>query len=131
MLRFDPIDIGAGLDCGRGNLILFDWENGSADFIIPGDDAHVLRVQFEGDVIVRMLDETWLSTESDPSTWEGLVPGHFAYRVEGASFAATQSPVWDDIAGPVTHYQFVTLAGCLDVLSPVAPTARVVPARSR
>jgi hypothetical protein len=128
-LKYFPIDAPVSFDCDRSDLLGFDWQNTAADFIIPDDDNHVLRVSFDSDVIVRMLDEMPLSTESDPSTWEGLVPNHFAYRVEGSTFAAVQSGVWVETRDSVQHYQFVTGWGCLDVLSVAEPAFSVIPRR--
>jgi hypothetical protein len=74
MIRFFPLDAGISFDCCLSDLLGFDWKNKSADFCIPGDDDHVLRVRFEADVIVRMLDEMPLSIESDPETWQAWFP---------------------------------------------------------
>jgi hypothetical protein len=57
---------------------------------------------------------------------EGLVPRHFAYRVEGSIFADTQSEAWKLIYRPVCHYEFITGWGCMDVLSGAAPSFEVV-----
>ncbi|UDL89481.1 hypothetical protein LGH82_31250 [Mesorhizobium sp. PAMC28654] len=98
-----------------------------ADFIIPGDEHHVLRVLFTNhSVIIRILDEMPLSTENESTPNEGLVPHHFAYRIEGAVFEATQSETWKFTQNPATHYRFVTGWTCLDVLSAKEPTFQVV-----
>ena len=118
MLVYHPIDIGIPITGRCSDLLVFDWQKSAADFSIHGDEEHVLRVLFKGAVIARLLDETWLSTESDPATWVGLVPHHFAYRVEGAVFAQTQSPLLAEMVDrPLIHYQFVTGSGCLDALT--------------
>ena len=116
MLKYFPIDAGVRFDCGRSDLLGFDWQNNSADFLLPGDEQHVLRVQFRSQVIVRLLDEMPLSMESEAVTRKGLVPHHFAYRVEGASFAEHQPEAWRQVLGPLNQYRFITGAGCLDVL---------------
>jgi hypothetical protein len=126
MPRYFPID--TGLDGIAGDLVRVDWTANhlSADFALAGD--RVVRVRFKGTTIVRLLDEMPLSTETDLSESEGLVPGGFAYRVEGATFAATQSQVWLDLHKPVSHFEFITGWGCMDVLCPHAPTFEVVDA---
>ena len=127
MLRYFPIDVGVAFDCVRSDILKIDWTVNrlAADFIV--DDARAIRVRFDGSTIVRLLDEMPLSTEDgDPAGVEGLVPNHFAYRVEGAVFAATQSEAFKVVFGPVEHYQFVTGSGCMDVLSGVTPSFDVV-----
>ena len=126
MIRFFPLDIGFAMDGVASDLIGFDWQERSAEFVIPGDEEHVLRVRFEKDVIVRMLDKMPLSIETDPSTWQGLVPHHFAYRVEGAPFAENQPEDWRGVLGPMNHFQFMTGWGCLDVLCSGEPRFEVV-----
>jgi hypothetical protein len=122
-----PIDAGVSFDCGQGDLLGFDWQNRSADFLIPDDQQHVLRVKFGSEVIVRMLDEMPLSIESDASTWQGMVPHHFAYRVQGAPFAENQPESWVQVFGPMNHFRFVTGWGCLDVLTQSEPEFALVP----
>ncbi len=126
MLRFFPLDAGVTFEAVRSDLIGFDWQNNCADFFIPGDEEHVLRVSFRNDVIVRMLDEMAVSTETDPATWEGLVPNHFAYRVDGDRFLEAQSEAWKG-GFPVEHYRFVTGDGCLDVVTSLPPNFAVIP----
>ena len=127
MLSHFPIDAGVNFDCVASDLLSFDWQNKSANFLIPDDEQHVLRVQFRSEVIVRMLDEMPLSVESDPSTWQGIVPHHFAYRVEGASFAESQPEAWKQAFGSMNHFRFITGWGCLDVLTKGEPEFAVVP----
>jgi hypothetical protein len=94
----------------------------SADFVL--DSGRALRVRFDRQTIVRVLDELALSTEQGTKT--GLVPRHFAYRVEGSPFADAQSETWKLANNPVFHHQFITGWGCLDVLSNAVPTFEVV-----
>jgi hypothetical protein len=116
------------VDCARSNLLKVDWQvNGlAAEFAYPDDDALAVRVSFNRPTIVRILDEMPLSTENELADVKGLVPHHFAYRVEGAIFAETQSEVWKEVFGPVHHYQFITGWGCMDVVSAGEPTFEVV-----
>ena len=127
MPRYFPLEAPLTFDCTRSDLLRFDWQERTADFAIPDDQEHVLRVRFHADVIVRLLDEMPLSIETDPSANRGLVPHHFAYRVEGAPFGENQPDVWREVLGPLKHFQFVTGWGCLDVLSKGEPEFAVVP----
>ena len=128
MPTYEPIETGISLKASASDLLRFHWKaNGiAADFTLPDDDTRVLRVSFDRSCIVRLLDEMPLSTEEDDSPKVGLVPEHFAYRLEGARFARMQSEAWKGISGPVHHYQFVTGWGCIDVLSGGAPLFTLV-----
>jgi hypothetical protein len=128
MAKYFPIDASVSFRADHSDLLKIDWsvDHLRADFIVPDDNDHALRVSFDGGTIVRLLDEMPLSTEDGPSKNEGLVPFHFAYRVEGATFAQTQSAAWREIRGPVVHYEFVTGSACMDVLAPVTPTFELV-----
>jgi hypothetical protein len=123
MPRYSPIDAGVPLRASRSDLVSFHWSTNGivADFVLPGDEAHLLRVSFDRQCIIRILDEMPLSTEEDDTPNEGLVSEHFAYRLEGAAFARLQSSAWKKVNAPVTHYQFVTGWACLDVLTSAAP----------
>lgn len=128
MIRFYPLDVGVAFDCVHSNLLSFDWQALTADFFVPDDGERLLRISFDAQPIIRILDEFPLSTESDPATWQGLIPHHFAYRVEGAAFPEQQSSVWREVVGPVNHFQFITGNGCLDVLTSGEPTFTLIPA---
>ena len=67
LARYSPINIGVPLQASRSDLISSEWSaNGiTADFILPDDDAHMLRVSFDKQCIVRILDEMPPSTEED------------------------------------------------------------------
>lgn len=126
MLRYFPLDAGVAFKSVGSDLLGFDWQKQRADFSIPGDESHLLRVSFRNAVIVRMLDEMALSTETDPATWVGLVPNHFAYRVEGDCFLKAQSEAWK-YGLEVQHYRFITGEGCLDVVTSLPPKFAIVP----
>lgn len=126
-VRYFPIDVGVAFDCVGSDLLKIDWRVNrlAADFRV--DDARAIRVHFDGSTIVRLLDEMPLSTEDvDPAGVEGLLENHFAYRVQGAVFAATQSEAFKVVFGPVEHYRFVTGCGCMDVLAGVKPSFEAV-----
>jgi hypothetical protein len=119
MPKYDPIDIGISLRASESDLVNFQWSSSGivADFIVPGNEDCLLRIRFERQCIVRLLDEMPLSTESDRGPNEGLVPEHFAYRLEEGVFAEIQSDTWKMINAPVCHYQFITGWTCMDVIS--------------
>ena len=127
MVKYFPIHSPAPWsDADRADLLSFDWQRQTATFATSDDDC-ILEVSFLGwGVIVRMLDEFPLSTESDPKDWVGLVPHHFAYRVEGDAFFAAQSEAWRSVESSPKHYRFQTGMGCLDVISSGEPTFTVV-----
>jgi len=125
---YNPIDVGVPLQASRSDLASLHWcTNGiAADFVLPDDEAHLLRVSFDRQCIIRILDEMPLSTEEDDTPNEGLVAEHFAYRLEGAAFVRLQSWAWKEVNAPVTHYQFVTGWTCLDVLTAATPAFAVI-----
>ena len=127
MPQYEPIDAGVSFQASGSDLVDFRWEtNGiQADFLIPNDEQRVLRVKFNRQCIVRILDEMAVSTEVDDSPVEGLVPEHFAYRVHGAAFSRMQSEAWKSGMTHLAHYQFITGWACLDVLSDAYPSFEV------
>jgi hypothetical protein len=133
MPRDSPVDAGVPLPASRSDLASLHWStNGiAADFVLPEDEVHLLRVSFDSQCIIRVLDEMPLSTEQDDTPKEGLVPEHFAYRLVGAAFARLQSSAWKEVNAPVTHYQFVTGWACLDVLTAATPAFALVPRSDR
>ena len=122
-----PIDAGVSFACDESDLIAVSWrrDNLSADFILPGVTRRAVRVRFNDATIVRLVDEFPLSTEQDTKS-EGLVSRHFAYRVEGAVFAETQSEAWKVNFYPANHYRFITGWRCTDVLSNAVPYFEIV-----
>lgn len=128
MAKYSPIDIGVPLKARESNLAALEWSDSRvvADFFLPDDDVQVLRVSFEKQCIIRILDEMSLDTEDEDTPDEGLVPEHFAYRVEGAVFARIQSEAWKEMYGPVTHYRFITWWTCIDVLTAAIPSFTIV-----
>ena len=127
MIKYFPIESKAPwTDADAADLVSFDWQRETATFEIRNDDR-VLEVSFLGyGVIVRMLDEFPLSTESHPGDWAGLVPHHFAYRVEGDPFFEAQSESWCISQGSPKHYRFITGCGCLDVISNGEPAFALI-----
>lgn len=121
MVHYHPIESGAPwANSDHADLRLFDWGTGTAEFVVI-DDERSIRVSFGREVIVRMLDEFALSTEGRDD-YSGLVPHHFAYRVEGDPFFEAQSKIWRDMQGTsLEHYRFITGAGCLDVITSAVP----------
>jgi len=128
MPTYEPIDPGVPLNASASDLAAFRWEaNGvKADFVLPGNDDHLLRVSFGLPCIVRLLDEMALSTEADDGPSVGLVPEHFAYQLRDAAFERMQSVTWVKSVGPTRHYQFVTGWTCVDVISAAYPLFSIV-----
>lgn len=128
MIRYFPTESGAPwVDADHADLVSFDWERDAATFSIAG--CHQLfEVSFpgSGSIIVRMLDDFAISTESDPAQKTGLIPQHFAYRVEGDAFLEAQSEAWRTVERNPKHYRFLTGAGCVDVLTSAEPHFRLV-----
>lgn len=126
MPTYFPIDAPIAFQCVTSDMRTLLWQEGGivADFYIPERD-NVLRVRFERVHVVRVLDEMPLSTENEPSPNEGLIPNHFAYRVEGALFWRSQSEALFATRPDARHYQFVTGWTCLDVISDQAPSLTV------
>lgn len=118
MIEYHPIQSGAPwTDADHADLISFDWQRKIAVFGIVGD-TRAFEVGFSSrSAIVRILDEFPLSTEGEPYNSAGLVPHHFAYRVNGDAFFEAQSEAWRTVEGTPNHYRFITGSGCLDVIT--------------
>jgi hypothetical protein len=73
MPRYSPINIGVPLRASQSDLASFKWSTNSitADFILPDDDAHLIRVSFDKQCIIRILDEMPLSTEENDTPMKG------------------------------------------------------------
>jgi hypothetical protein len=84
----------------------------------------LLLITFEQCETLRVLDETWLSTETHSDRWQGI-DGSFARTVEGGEFP-TPRDLMNDLIGPITHFQFVTMGACVDVLAADPPKAAFV-----
>lgn len=128
MADYEPIDPGVTIQASMSDLFAFRWKTNSieADFIVPGDNAHLISIRFDNECIVRLLDEFPLSTEDNGGRNIGLVPEHFAYRVRDAAFERIQSTAWKEINGNPKHYRFVTGWACMDVLSSVEPSFKLI-----
>ncbi|HEV2674247.1 MAG TPA: hypothetical protein VGV37_06865 [Aliidongia sp.] len=124
MPKYQPISVPVPLKASVSDLVDFRWGTAgiSADFIIPGNNTHLLRVAFDRQCIVRLLDEMPLSTENDDGPTAGLVSENFAYIVEGSVFSRIQSDAWKIALPSATHYRFVTGWACMDVLSSSVPS---------
>ena len=88
MVKYRAIEQPLKIKSSLSDLIALAWRDRGiiADFVIPSDDEHALRVRFDKTHIVRILDEMPLSTESEDAKSEGLVSDHFAYFVEQSLF---------------------------------------------
>lgn len=128
MAIYEPIDPGIPIRASLSDLSTFRWyvQGIEAAFTIPGDASRLISVRFDGQSIVRILDEEALSTEDNGGTNVGLVPDHFAYRVRNAAFEQMQSTAWKEALGNIKHYQFVTGSTCMDVVSNADPSFQVM-----
>jgi hypothetical protein len=126
--RYIPLEIEPDIKASLSDLLDFHWEVNAvrATFIIPENPNAALEVAFAGSCIVRLADEMPLSTEEDDSPNEGLVPNHFAYRVEGALFFRVQSETFKAVHPACAHYRFITGWTCLDVITGAEPRFKVV-----
>lgn len=108
MQKYLPIDIGINIHASGSDMLAFRWNDRGvvADFGIPGDDHHIIRVIFSRTIVVRILDEMELSTEEPLG--EGLIKNHFAYRVLGAKFWNSQSKALTEVRKSAEHYRFIT-----------------------
>jgi hypothetical protein len=132
MPTYIPILTNPSIRASHSDLIDFKWRNDgvSASFVVPGDQDQALRVRFDCQCIVRLLDEMPLSTEPEDSPVEGLVSDHFAYVVEGARFWSDQSEAFKAVFPTAKHFRFVTGWTCLDVIASVEPDFRLVPSNA-
>jgi hypothetical protein len=121
MIQYHPIDCGYSWDSTLVELRCFDWLTGTSEWDIPGEPPGIMSVRFSGILVVRILDEFFLSTETSPDQWGGLVRDHFAYWVEGDSFYTAQPSAWTFGYGSTKHYRLITGNACLDVISTSEP----------
>ena len=129
MPKYVPLDAGIRFDWTLSSLLDLHWEvyGFSAEFTLPDDDANAIKVAFVGRTIVRVLDD---APFSGGDAWEGLAPTSFAYRVEGASFAAAQKVDWGSSEEAFFHYRLLSGQGCIDVLYAGEPMFRFTPNES-
>jgi hypothetical protein len=133
MPKYFPIQGPIDIKCSLSSMTALHWRvppesqlaSIVADFLIPGDDSSVLRVQLDNVHIIRVLDEMPLSTEAEETPNEGLVADHFAYAVEGSAFWRAQSDVFEIVFQKARHYRFITGWTCLDVIAEIPPSIAV------
>jgi hypothetical protein len=129
---YTPIVVHPNIKASHSNLIELQWEKTTvvADFIIPDDSSHALRIRFDRTEIIRILDEMPISTEYEETPNEGLVPENFAYIVEGTTFWKYQSETLKTVKKELRHYRFITGWTCLDVISKNEPTFSIISTNS-
>jgi hypothetical protein len=105
-----PIEVTPAVRASHSNLLQLQWVNQgvAADFMIPGNNQDVLRVQFFRAEIIRIVEEMPISTEHEETINEGLVAEHLAYEVQGASFWNQQSEAFKIVYKKAKHYRFFT-----------------------
>jgi hypothetical protein len=128
--KYHPIEQPIAIKASNSDLIKLVLKDRGllADFVIPGDDLHVLRLQFERVDMIRSLDEMPLSTEAEDTPNEGLIADHFAYSVDGALFWNQQSCAFKIVFPKARHFRFVTGWTCLDVIAEGDPKLSVIQA---
>jgi hypothetical protein len=126
MPKYLPIDSPVSFECVNSSMMSLLWREGGivADFAVP-QSQDVLRVRFDRVHVIRVLDEMPLSTETETSSNEGLIPNHFAYLVKDALFWNSQSPTLYATSPNARHYRFITGWACLDVIADSPPTLTV------
>jgi len=130
--KYVPLTTEPDIKASRSNMLDFHWAVSAvtATFVIPERPDAALEVSFADRCIVGIVDEMPLSTDVDDSPNEGLVPDHFAYRVEGALFFRVQSEAFKGTVkvadGSCKHYRFITGWTCLDVVTGAEPRLTVV-----
>jgi hypothetical protein len=132
MVKYRAIEQPLKIKSSLSDLIALAWKDRGiiADFVIPNDDEHALRVQFDKTHIIRILDEMPLSTESEDAKSEGLVSNHFAYFVEQSLFWKSQSEAFKMVCDKARHYRFITGWTCLDVISDEKPVISLIARRT-
>lgn len=127
MPNYTPIHFGVAVKSSQSMLLDFRWrmDGITSDFLIPGDESRTLRVEFERVEVVRLLDEMALSTESETTAINGLVPNHLAYLVDGSLFWSSQSEALKTVHPTARNYRFITGWVCVDVISTTEPSFTV------
>jgi len=128
MPNHTPIELPARIRSSLSDVVDFHWMKDrriSADFLIPDDVGHLLRMSFDRVEVVRLLDEMPVSTEPDTPN-VGIVPEHLAYEVTGSTFWTQQSEALKLVHPTLRHYRFITGWTCIDVLSEKEPAFTVV-----
>ena len=127
MPRYTPIHFDVPIKSIQSELLDFRWraDGITSDFLIPGDEDHVLQVRFGRVEVVRLLDEMALSTEDENTPNEGLIPDHLAYLVDGALFWSSQSEVLKLVRPTARHYRLITGWTCIDIISITEPSFAV------
>lgn len=127
-----PYDLGLGFDLGVGCSIrvsafcLMEWCEQRLNLFweLIGADKPILLIEFDVALVARVLDEFWHSVETDHTRWKGI-DGSFARTVEGSEYP-TDPGVLKDVHPKATYFQFVTGSDCVDVISIIAPRAKLI-----
>ena len=127
MPKYLPLEIEPTIKASLSDLLDFHWGVAAvrASFLMA-DPNKALEISFDGQCIVRLVDEMALSTEEDDSPNEGLVSDHFAYGVEGALFYRVQSEAFKTVYKNCAHYRFITGWTCLDIVTSAEPHFKVI-----
>ena len=127
MPKYIPIDVGFNHDCSQSDIHEIIWTSKSflIKFIIPGDDYNIFNALFNGETIIRIIDEEYISSEQDLGDSDGIIGGNILYRIKGSNFRASLPETFSIINEPIEHYRFVTGGGCADVACKEAPICSI------
>ena len=127
-----PYDLGLGFQLGVDSAIRVSayclmescQEHLNLFWEIEGAEKPILLIEFDNALVVRVLDEMWNSTETDPARWRGI-DGSFARIIEGSEYP-TGSDHLKWIHPGAKHYAFVTGDDCVDVIALDPPRAKLI-----
>jgi hypothetical protein len=91
---------------------------------IEGAEKPILLIAFDNALVVRVLDEMWNSTETEPTRWRGI-DRSFARIIEGSEYP-TGSDYLKWTHPEAKHYAFVTSDDCVDVIALDPPRAKLI-----
>lgn len=125
MIKYEPIDFdfpagATSIDLDRLEMNCPRSKELRAYFSIAGE-SRLLRVFFPHVEIFRVIDEMHRPLEEQRMEKVGYVSNHFAYKIQGSPFWATQREVFEVVFPGSTHYLFVTGGDCLDVITREEP----------
>ncbi|WP_155799903.1 hypothetical protein [Porphyrobacter sp. AAP82] len=127
-----PYDLGLGVTPG-GNVTISEFclletagEHVNLFWQLWGADKRLLLIQFDKAIVVRKLDDIYLSTETHSDRWKGI-DSSFARIIEGSEYPTDIEFV--RLRCPkATHYAFITPSDCVDVIAEDRPKASLIDA---
>jgi hypothetical protein len=131
-IRHTPYDLGLGFTPG-GDVTISEiclletaGEHVNLFWQLWGADKRLLLIKFDSAIIVRKLDDIYLSTETHSDRWTGI-DSSFARIIEGSEYPTDVEFV--RLRRPeATHYAFITPSDCVDVVAVDRPRAQLIDA---